>query len=490
MRNEPLKAALYIRVSTDEQVEYSPTAQLKALTEYAKKNGMEVINKYVFVDEGFSGRSAEKRPAFQQMIAIAKTKPKPFDVILIHKFDRFARNREDSIVYKSMLKKQCKVRVISITESLDEEDKMSGLIEAILEAMAEYYSINLAEEVKKGMTEKAHQGGFQTSPPFGYKIGENNTLQIVEEEATYVRYIFTQFAIHNKGKSQITRQLANIGVKSKRGNPIDIRNIDYILQNPVYIGKVRWTPTEKVRRNFNHPDTIVANGQHEPIISNELFQKAAEKIATKASITKARKRPIEECKHWLSGLVKCSNCGSSLTSSGMRNPCPSLQCKGYSSAICNVSHSISIKKIEGAILEELEEALSYCDKSDFELNETHVDDYHDKIAILKKQLNKLEVHLLRANEAYLSEIDTLEEYKKNKANIENQQKELSEEIKRLINSQPILAETRPKGKFQDVVDILNSDCNMRLKQNSIRSIVNKIVYDRPSYNIEVYYKDM
>lgn len=142
------RGACYIRVSTNDQLEFSPDAQLKAIKKYAKDNDIIIDDDYVFIDEGISGRKASKRPAFQQMIKIAKSKPKKFDVILVHKFDRFARSREDSVVYKSLLRKECDIKVISITESI-EDDKFSVILEAMLEAMAEYYSLNLADEVKK-----------------------------------------------------------------------------------------------------------------------------------------------------------------------------------------------------------------------------------------------------------------------------------------------------------------------------------------------------
>ena len=157
--------AIYVRVSTDEQARegYSIDAQIKAIKDYAIKNNIYIDPMYIFKDEGKSGRSAEKRPAFMKMIAIAKINPKPFDVILVHKFDRFSRNREDSIVYKSLLKKECKISVVSISEPLDPDDKMSIILESWFEAMAEYYSINLSEEVRKGMMEKHSLGELQTN---------------------------------------------------------------------------------------------------------------------------------------------------------------------------------------------------------------------------------------------------------------------------------------------------------------------------------------
>lgn len=151
-------AAAYIRVSTDDQIEFSPDSQLKAIRKYAKDHELILPDEFIFVDEGISGRKADKRPSFQRMIGTAKLKPKPFDVILLWKFSRFARNRQDSIVYKSMLRKQCGIDVISISEQLS-EDNTSVLIEALIEAMDEYYSLNLAEEVKRGMSEKFSRGG-------------------------------------------------------------------------------------------------------------------------------------------------------------------------------------------------------------------------------------------------------------------------------------------------------------------------------------------
>ena len=118
------KAAAYIRVSTEDQTEYSPDAQRKAIEKYAKENDMLLLQENIYIDEGISGRKAEKRQAFMQMISDAKQKNRAFDVILVHKFDRFARNKEDSVVYKAMLRKQCNVKVISITESI-EDDKFN-----------------------------------------------------------------------------------------------------------------------------------------------------------------------------------------------------------------------------------------------------------------------------------------------------------------------------------------------------------------------------
>ena len=200
--------AVYIRVSTDEQARdgYSLAAQLKAIKQYAQNNDILIESEFIFKDEGISGRKAEKRPAFMEMIKQAKSKPKKFDVILVHKLDRFSRNREDSIVYKSLLKKEYGIPVISISEPLNPDDKMSVIMEAILEAMAEYYSINLSGEVKKGQLEKHSKGEPQAKPPFGYDIVDNKFIPN-QIEKNIVKMIFEEHGLNNIPMLQIAKDV-------------------------------------------------------------------------------------------------------------------------------------------------------------------------------------------------------------------------------------------------------------------------------------------
>lgn len=157
---------LYARVSSERQdVDLSISAQLKALREYAARNGYRVVGE--FVDEAESGRTAD-RPAFREMVSLARRPHRPFDTILIWKYSRFARNREDSIVYKSFLRKHG-VEVISITEPV--EDTPTGkLLEAMIESLDEFYSANLAQEVRRGLRESASRGFYVASAtPYGYR---------------------------------------------------------------------------------------------------------------------------------------------------------------------------------------------------------------------------------------------------------------------------------------------------------------------------------
>ena len=299
---ESIPAACYIRVSTEDQTEYSPDAQRKALEAYAVQHGMTILPEHIYVDAGISGRKASIRPAFMAMIAAAKRSPPPFGLILVHKLDRFARNREDSIVYKSMLLRQCGVRVISVTEHL-EDDKMGLILEAMLEAMAEYYSINLGEEVRKGMAEKARRGELQTSPPFGYRAKENRLVP-EPEEAEVVRELYRRFAA-GESIHTLTRWAGERGVLSRRGNPLDSRGIRYILENPVYTGKLRWGRDGEGSR-------ILTEGGHTPLVDRALFLSVQDLLAQNASRYGRHARPGGARKHWLAGLVRCAACGGGM----------------------------------------------------------------------------------------------------------------------------------------------------------------------------------
>ncbi|WP_334104872.1 recombinase family protein, partial [Muricomes intestini] len=174
----------------------SPDSQAKLLREYAKKNDIILLD--IFYELGVSGRKADKRPEFQRMIGLAKSADHPVDVILVWKFSRFARNQEESIVYKSLLKKQHNVDVVSVSEPLI-EGPFGSLIERIIEWMDEYYSIRLSDEVLRGMKEKALRGGYQAAPCLGYKaVGNGEPFIINEESFKIVDYIFRQFDAHDQ----------------------------------------------------------------------------------------------------------------------------------------------------------------------------------------------------------------------------------------------------------------------------------------------------
>lgn len=469
-----LRAAAYIRVSTDEQTEFSPDAQLKAIQKYCNDNDFALDREHIYIDEGISGRKAEKRPAFQEMIKHAKKKE--FDVILVHKFDRFARSREDSVVYKSLLKKECNVRVISITESI-EDDKFSVILEAMLEAMAEYYSLNLADEVKKGMTEKAMRGGYQTYAPFGYTM-KDKKLVIKEDEAKAVKTIFNEF-IKGTGYLPIAKMINEMGFKTRFGNKFENRTIEYILRNPAYKGYARWTPTGRVRRNFSNEDTIIVKSEHEPIIPEETFDQVQELVAKRKTIHRKYFKGINPANlHWLNGLVRCSTCGKTL----VRNTKIYYQCNGYSKGTCLTSQTVKITDIEKAILEQLKKDMT----EGLNLQKRSKIISTDNTDTFIAQLNKLPEKEARAKEAYINGIDSLEEYKQNKINIENQRKMLEAQIK--SSKKEVYNPKTLQKQIKKLYEILTDEkISMKQKHEVSHLVIDKIVFDKSAQTLHLTY---
>lgn len=468
-------AAAYIRVSTDDQTEYSPSSQLEKIREYAKRNDYILPDEYIFIDEGISGRTT-KRPAFNQMIGIAKTKPKPFDAILLWKFSRFARNREDSIVYKSMLRKQCGIDVISISENIG-DDKMSVIMEAMIEAMDEYYSINLGEEVRRGMNEKVQRGEAVTIPSFGYDI-ENGQYIPNPETAPVVKEIFADF-LDGKGLVTIARELNENGYRTRRGNRFENRTVRYMLKNPVYIGKIRWTPTGKANHRKDCKDTLIIDGTHEPIISREIFDKVQTKLS-KVSVKYMRENPAKE-PFMLQGLVRCSDCGATLCMSANYT---SLQCYAYAHGKCNVSHSISLKKINALVIQTMDRCI---ETSSFHLEITSKTKTDENIPLLMARENK---KLERIKDAYENGVYTLDEYKKSRDSVQSKINELEEKFRTQQSEQT--DEQAEMEKFRDklipVMPSLKTPAVPESMKNSIlKSFVRRIVFDRSRCDVEIFF---
>lgn len=427
---EPI-AACYIRVSTEDQTEYSPDAQKRALEHYARQHGMTLSPHHIYIDAGISGRRAETRPAFMAMIAAAKEKPPPFSVILVHKFDRFARNREDSIVYKSMLRRQCGVQVVSITEHL-EDDRMSLILEAMLEAMAEYYSLNLGEEVRKGMTEKARRGEFQTAPPFGYRVSDHRLVPLPDESQA-VREIFRRF-LAGRSMASIARWTQENGFLTHRGNLLDTRRVKYILANPVYTGDLRWSPAKG--------EVLVVPGGHPPLVDRETFQAAQDLLRSNAVRFGKHAKPDESRKHWLAGLIRCAACGGTLIVSQSRY----MKCGRYAKGKCAFSQHVPILDLEAAFLTRLR-ADAACESS-FSIEVTSLDANRDSLI---RACSALQRRMQRLREAFLCGADSPEEYRTEKARLTAQLDTLQSQLEQTL-PQNAQAEARLRHALSTLED--------------------------------------
>ncbi|MDE7157302.1 MAG: recombinase family protein [Lachnospiraceae bacterium] len=476
-----------MRVSTDKQEELSPDAQKRLLLDYARKNNIIISEDFIFLENGISGKRADKRPEFQKMIGYAKSKEHPIDVILVWKFSRFARNQEESIVYKSLLKKNY-VDVISVSEPLI-DGPFGSLIERIIEWMDEYYSIRLSGEVFRGMTENAMRGKYQCSSPLGYQIKDGLPV-IVSEEACIIKKIFEMYVNENKGMHSIAKELNESGCRTKTGGKFERRSIEYILKNPLYYGMVRWNYAESgMKKIKDKSEWIIKKGKHEPIITEELWQSAANRY--ESEYRPKKQQPSGTYKHWLSGLVKCSACGSSLSTSLGKSPAGKkymyFQCYQYRKGKCTVSHQISAMKLEKAVLDGLHEILASGILSYKKIRKNEAADT-DLIRI-NNLLTKLDAKEKRMKAAYLDGIDTLEEYKANKTMITGERNRFLSELSSLTQRTTTAPEQEREDflkEIKNVYDILTSEADVSYKAEILRKIVKSIDYDRPQDTLTIH----
>lgn len=474
-------AAVYIRVSTDKQEELSPTSQRRMAEDYAKQHNLFIPEEYIFIENGISGRKADKRPEFLKMIAHAKSDTHPFDTILVWKFSRFARNQEESIFYKSMLSKY-NVNVVSISEPIV-EGQFGKLIERIIEWWDEFYSVNLAQEVRRGMEEKAKRGGYQATTPLGYVRPVGSEYPVIEEkEAAIVRHVFSSY-LKGSDFSSIARKLNEKGYTTKRGNPFELRTIKYILANPFYTGKIRWNraPHGSYHNNPDE-DIIIATGKHEPIIDEDTFQMVQEKL--KHEFRPAGRKGTAITKHWLCGVLKCGYCRSSLTYfQDAKHAQGNFQCYKYAKGVHRESCSISRIKAENMVFDFFDGILN---GNSFTFQVVEEDLQINKTAI-QKQLQTVDKKLKRAKDAYLAEIDTLEEYNENKKNLLKEREQLESELTN--KAAPVnLEEKRDELliKLKDVYQIITDEnVTTQEKGDALRKVVKQVIYDKESQTASI-----
>ena len=308
-RLDLIPAALYARVSSDRQdVDLSVAAQLRALRDYAQKNGYLVCREYI--DEAESGRIAD-RPQFQRMLDEASKPQSPFQEILVWKFSRFTRKREHAVAFKSMLRRRG-VRVVSITEQAD--DTPTGkLLEAIIESVDEFYSENLAQEVTRGMRESASRGFWVTSyAPYGYKRvhvqdgpKKRPTLELNPPADAVVRRIF-DMALQGKSILDVTKTLNAEGIPTTNGKKWLKTTIHTMLDNEAYTGAVVWGTKAK-----DGAPPVRVEDAHPAIISKGEFQRVKKLLGSRAPKRMNPRRASSP--YLLSGLLRCQTCGKAMT---------------------------------------------------------------------------------------------------------------------------------------------------------------------------------
>ena len=351
-QQDPTPVALYARVSSDRQdVDLSVAAQLRALRDYADKNGYVVTREYV--DEAESGRVAD-RPQFRLMLDAATADDAPFEEILVWKFSRFTRKREHAVAFKSMLRRRG-VRVVSITEHAD--DSPTGkLMEAIIESVDEFYSANLAEEVTRGMREAASRGFWvSTFAPYGYKkvkvqdgAKERPKLELDPPADAVVRRIF-QMALKGHSVLDIVRTLNDEGIPTRNGGRWLKNTVHGMLGNEAYMGTLVWG-----KRTKSKAPPVRVEGAVPAIVSAEEFGRVQELLRSRAPKVEHPRRVSSP--YLLSGLVRCESCGRNLTAAEAKSGkyayyvCQSLLKRGKEAC---VTPRLNARRFEETIISQL-----------------------------------------------------------------------------------------------------------------------------------------
>lgn len=330
---------IYARYSSHGQTEQSIEGQLKECHGYAERNGYKVVQEYI--DRALTGTS-DKRPEFLQMIE--DSKKKQFKYVLVYQLDRFARNRFDSASYKAKLKKNG-IRVISARENIS-ADASGILIEGVLESMAEYYSAELSQKVKRGKAicaEKCkYAGGYI---PFGYKIDNEMNFEIDEFNASIVNKVFEMYA-GGKPARHIMNWLNKQNVPNVRGKEWTKNSIARLLSNRRYLG------------------IYIMNGNETPggmpqIVSSELFHKAQAIIQSNADSPARGKAKV---RYILTGKLFCGECESGWV--GISGKTRGETAYHYYKCLSNIQHkgcivkAVPKDKLELSVINGLRNALT------------------------------------------------------------------------------------------------------------------------------------
>ena len=354
LQDDYVPVALYARVSSDKQdVDLSVSAQMRALRDYAEKNGYMVAREYI--DEAESGRIAD-RPQFRKMLDDATKPSAPFQEILVWKFSRFTRKREHAVAFKSMLRRKG-VKVVSITEHAD--DSPTGkLMEAIIESVDEFYSENLAQDVTRGMREAASRGFWiGTYAPYGYRkvyvqdgAKQRPKLEPDPPADAVVKRIF-DLALQGKSSLDITKILNSEGIASPRGKQWLKSTVHTMLNNEAYTGAVVWGVNAK-----DGAPPVRVEKAFPALVSKRKFRQVAGLLRSRAPKSVHPRRASSP--YLLSGLVKCETCGKALTAAEAKSGkytyyvCHSLLKKGKGT--CKTPR-LNSKRFEGVIVGNIRE---------------------------------------------------------------------------------------------------------------------------------------
>ena len=320
---EGVKVYSYIRVSTSIQVDgYSLDAQRQAIQNYANYEKMHIVREYA--DEGFSGKNIAGREQFQEMLEDIQSDRDGVKFVLVFKLSRFGRNAADTL-FSLQTMQDFGVNLISVDDKLDSSTDVGKVMISIMSSMAEMERDNIHAQTMAGRRQKARMGGWNGGfAPYGYKL-INGHLTVEEEEAKVVRMIFDLFVNTTLGANGVAKKLNDDGIKKivRQNGKLDAFTghfVKLVLDNPVYMGKIAFGRRHtakvngkrneyKVMKQLDESCIIIADGEHDALVSEELWRKAEAK-RKETGIKKEKKEQDHE--YILSGLIKCPCCGKGM----------------------------------------------------------------------------------------------------------------------------------------------------------------------------------
>ena len=467
-----IPAIEYTRASTDHQ-EYSVGDQHKFNLDWAKRNKYKIVKTYS--DDGISGGTVAKRPGFLQMIEDITTGRLPdIKALLIWDSFRFSRNMVEFLTYKQMIR-QHGISVIAISEPMVQDEDAQLYIDAINGASGELYLRKLSKDSKRGIRAKVvdrkEHLGFA---PFGYRMDRNaRQLVIIDDEAEWVHYIFQQ-VIDGVPYLQIAKQLNESGCKTRKGYNWTNTQVCYTLRNRTYCGQL------EVNLDGQHG---IYDGKHPPIVEKETFDKVQTIMEERAAKRKPYEHSTNEYVHWLSGLLRCPYCGGSFSyQKGYNGRGNRYRCNNtVSGAKCD-NLTIPVKTVESLVFEKLKEI---CDFPEVICNLHLTIPQPKSIVDYDAEIKKLKNQLSRAKKAYIEEIDTLEEYRENKARLTTAIEKL--EVRRDSIAQPAFDPSAFQEKCLSALSLLQSETPMDQKAAASHALIEKITTDNVKKEITIYF---
>lgn len=445
-----MKVALYVRVSSEEQAKegYSIAAQKQRLKDFVKSQGWSIYK--IYSDEGFSAKNLD-RPDMQKMIH--DIKQRKFDIVLVYRLDRMVRSVLNLHELLDLFEEN-KVMFKSATEMFDTTSATGRLFINIVGAMAEWERENLGERIYMGMKQMAQEGKRAGGPtPYGYDLVDGE-LKVNPEEAKWITYIFENYKL--KGARTIAIDLNSMGIKKNNGKQHwTDGSIKYVLRNPVYCGMNRWN-------NRNDDETILTKGEHEPIISKELFEEIQDIIGSRKQSYKGNSS------YPFSSKLKCARCGYPLQGKKKKRKDGTYyryyQCNGRA----------NLKTCDLPPIREYELNEVFFNSLDL-IRPDHVDiEQEVNVEEIEKEINRIQKALDRMKKLYTWGDMEEKEYRKESSELQKKESQLTQQLQNVSSSVDVEVIKDLFINAKDNWDYLSFE----QQKGVIHNIINQMIVDK------------